>query len=75
MNKLFIYLFEQKESIVLYNSIHKNIDSLLIPKDKLEAYKIQASYETLSNSALFGWKIAATSVDGQKHIGVDGPLA
>ena len=56
-------------------SIHKNIDSLLIPKDKLEAYKIQASYETLSNSALFGWKIAATSVDGQKHIGVDGPLA
>jgi len=56
-------------------SIHKNIDSLLIPKDKLEAYKIQASYETLSKSALFGWKIAATSVDGQKHIGVDGPLA
>ena len=38
-------------------SIHKNIDSLLIPKDKLEAYKIQASYETLSKSALFGWKM------------------
>ena len=56
-------------------SIHKNIDSLSIPKDKMEAYKIQASYETLSNSNLLGWKIAATSVDGQKHIGVDGPLA
>ena len=40
-------------------SIHKNIDSLSIPQDKMEAYKIQASYEKLSNSDLFGWKIAA----------------
>jgi 2-keto-4-pentenoate hydratase len=24
---------------------------------------------------LFGWKIAATSIAGQRHIGVDGPLA
>ena len=56
-------------------SIHKNLNSLSIPRDKMEAYKIQSSYETLSNSTLFGWKIAATSVDGQKHIGVNEPLA
>ena len=28
-----------------------------------------------ATSRLFGWKIAATSLAGQKHIGVDGPLA
>ncbi len=54
---------------------HKNMDGLQIPKNKEEAYKIQGEYEKVSNSDLFGWKIAATSLDGQKHIGVDGPIA
>ena len=37
--------------------------------------RIQATLEQRSNQALFGWKIAATSSAGQKHIQVDGPIA
>jgi len=54
---------------------HKNMDDLQIPDNKDEAYKMQVEYEKVSKSALFGWKIAATSLDGQKHIGVDAPIA
>ncbi len=45
------------------------------PANREEAYAIQAEVARLSAQALFGWKIAATSADGQKHIGVDGPIA
>jgi len=45
------------------------------PANRSEAYAIQAEVARLSAQPLFGWKIAATSADGQKHIGVDGPLA
>jgi 2-keto-4-pentenoate hydratase len=45
------------------------------PVDRAEAYAIQAEWVRLSGQAVAGWKIAATSVAGQKHIGVDGPLA
>jgi 2-keto-4-pentenoate hydratase len=45
------------------------------PGDRVEAYAIQAELARLSGQALFGWKIAATSLAGQAHIGVDGPLA
>jgi 2-keto-4-pentenoate hydratase len=45
------------------------------PSSREEAYAIQAEVARLSAQRLFGWKIAATSTDGQKHIGVDGPLA
>ncbi len=45
------------------------------PSNREEAYAIQAEVARLSAQLLFGWKIAATSTDGQKHIGVDGPLA
>ena len=47
----------------------------LAPDSKAEAYAIQALIEQESAHPLFGWKIAATSLAGQKHIGVDGPLA
>jgi len=47
----------------------------LRPTDRREAYAIQAHYESFSAAAPVGWKIAATSEAGQKHIGVDGPLA
>lgn len=47
----------------------------LVPVDRAEAYKVQALLEGYSNAPLYGWKIAATSVAGQRHIGVDGPLA
>lgn len=45
------------------------------PADRAEAYAIQAELERISGQTRSGWKIAATSIAGQKHIGVDGPLA
>ena len=51
------------------------LPSPLRPTSRAEGYAIQAEIEALSANPLFGWKIAATSIAGQKHIGVDGPLA
>src|ERR1700761_6488251 len=45
------------------------------PRDRAEGYAIQAAIEHTSTKPLFGWKIAATSEAGQKHINVDGPMA
>ena len=45
------------------------------PRDRAEGYAIQAAIEGFSAARLFGWKIAATSEAGQKHINVDGPMA
>lgn len=45
------------------------------PSTRGEGYAIQAAMTELKANAVLGWKIAATSIDGQKHIGVDGPLA
>ena len=47
----------------------------LRPKDRAEAYAVQACIEEFTSQPLYGWKIAATSINGQRHIGVDGPLA
>lgn len=47
----------------------------LQPADRAEAYAVQAEIAHLSGQAMVGWKIAATSIAGQRHIGVDGPLA
>jgi 2-keto-4-pentenoate hydratase len=49
------------------------LDPALRPRGRAEGYAIQAAME--SYGGLFGWKIAATSEAGQKHINVDGPLA
>ena len=51
------------------------LDDRLRPRDRIEAYAIQAGIEQYSSEGLFGWKIAATSEAGQKHINVDGPMA
>ena len=51
------------------------LDTSLRPRDRTEAYAIQAAIEKYSSEPLFGWKIAATSEAGQKHINVDGPMA
>jgi len=54
------------------------IDALpdaLCPKTRDDGYAIQAYLQSSSIKPLFGWKIAATSEGGQRHIGVDGPLA
>ena len=45
------------------------------PTTREEGYAVQALLEGRSAHPLYGWKIAATSLAGQRHIGVDGPLA
>lgn len=45
------------------------------PQTRAEGYAIQALCERWSAKPLWGWKIAATSLAGQRHINVDGPLA
>src|SRR6202051_225618 len=52
-----------------------NLEKPLRPSDRSEAYAIQARIENYSSGKRFGWKIAATSEAGQKHINVDGPMA
>jgi len=45
------------------------------PADRAGGYAVQAALARLSGQPVVGWKIAATSAAGQRHIGVDGPLA
>jgi 2-keto-4-pentenoate hydratase len=45
------------------------------PTSRIDGYKVQGVLEEHSDKPLFGWKIAATSIAGQQHIGVDGPMA
>ena len=45
------------------------------PSNRAEGYAVQAQVARLSGQSTVGWKIAATSAAGQKHINVDGPLA
>ena len=44
------------------------------PRTRAEGYEAAAEVARHSGSAVAGWKIAATSEAGQKHINVDGPL-
>jgi 2-keto-4-pentenoate hydratase len=52
-----------------------NLPSSIRPHDRAQGYAIQAELEKQSGAALFGWKIAATSEAGQRHINVTGPMA
>jgi 2-keto-4-pentenoate hydratase len=45
------------------------------PRDRAEAYAAQEGLLRASGQQSVGWKIAATSIAGQKHINVSGPLA
>ncbi len=45
------------------------------PSTRSEGYQVQAALADLTGERAIGWKIAATSIAGQKHIGVSGPLA
>jgi 2-keto-4-pentenoate hydratase len=45
------------------------------PTSRAQGYAIQAEIANLSGQKIAGWKIAATSKAGQKHIQVDGPIA
>lgn len=51
------------------------LEARLRPQSRADGYAIQAALEAQSPGKLFGWKIAATSEAGQKHINVMGPLA
>ena len=44
------------------------------PLSLAQGYAAQAMLEEVSGSPCLGWKIAATNVTGQQHIGVDGPI-
>lgn len=44
------------------------------PRTRAEGYEAAAQVARQSGSEVAGWKIAATSEAGQKHINVDGPL-
>src|ERR1700754_4183946 len=45
------------------------------PVSRADGYAIQAAIERYSTTHLFGWKTAATSEAGRKHINVAGPMA
>jgi 2-keto-4-pentenoate hydratase len=47
----------------------------LRPATRRDGYAIQARLESRSQHPLYGWKIAATSEAGQRHIAVRGPMA
>jgi 2-keto-4-pentenoate hydratase len=47
------------------------LETRLRPQSRSEGYAVQAAL----GDQMFGWKIAATSEAGQKHIIVAGPLA
>jgi 2-keto-4-pentenoate hydratase len=53
----------------------ESLDASIRPKNRAEGYAIQAAVAGHSTGKPFGWKIAATSEAGQKHINVSGPLA
>ncbi len=70
----------QAASDLLWHTWHSGavIDTLPAhckPTDRAQAYAVQALLEQRSTRPLVGWKIAATSVAGQKHINVSGPIA
>lgn len=72
---------KEKEAATLIAGHWENGSQLLAlpeqnrPTTRSEGYGIQAHLETMSGRPLFGWKIAATSDGGQRHINVDGPFA
>ena len=45
------------------------------PRSRAEGYAIQRELQLCSGQGLAGWKLAATSVHGQRHVDVDGPMA
>ncbi len=70
----------QRAAELLWNtwSEERRIDAIsddCRPATRADGYQIQQELAKCSGQATVGWKIAATSVAGQKHLQVDGPLA
>jgi 2-keto-4-pentenoate hydratase len=55
-------------------SVFDALDPEIRPQTRVQGYAVQAHVESVSKEALYGWKIGATSIAGQQHIGVSGPL-
>src|SRR3954451_15767100 len=53
----------------------RELDAVQRPRDRAEGYAIAAAMARHFAGTPLGWKIAATSEAGQKHINVTGPLA
>ena len=65
---------------IMYQHLHQGsvlegLQDNLRPQSRTEGYQIQARLEEAMDSQRKGWKIAATSIAGQKHIGLNGPIA
>ena len=65
---------------LIWSNVHNRMQisalpASCVPANRAEGYAVQAEVARLSGQSSIGWKIAATSVAGQKHINVDGPLA
>ena len=77
-------MLERNQVVAASQALHEHwragtklgaLDDWYRPISRAEGYAIQAAIERFSTAHLFGWKIAATSVAGQKHINVAGPMA
>jgi 2-keto-4-pentenoate hydratase len=53
----------------------EKLDEPVRPRERAQGYAVQAALADHFDGPLFGWKIAATSEAGQKHINVKGPIA
>jgi 2-keto-4-pentenoate hydratase len=53
----------------------QSLPSEIRPTTRRDGYAIQSLLALRTSRPLVGWKIAATSVMGQRHIGVSGPIA
>jgi 2-keto-4-pentenoate hydratase len=59
----------------LDNTRIPGLEGDLRPHGRDEGYAIAAELAEIMGDRVAGWKIAATSLAGQRHINVDGPLA
>jgi 2-keto-4-pentenoate hydratase len=46
-----------------------------IPRTRADGYAVQQALAAFSGEQGYGWKIASSSIAGQRHLNVDGPLA
>lgn len=51
------------------------LDDAMRPRSRADGYAVQAALARHANGQPFGWKIAATSEAGQRHINVRAPMA
>lgn len=56
-------------------TVLQNLPDSLRPHSRADGYQIQAMLEKQKGDDKKGWKIAATSIAGQQHIGLSGPIA